>query len=185
MWGHFSTYKKFSRMSQTLRPLVVLSVIMALIAAGGLTWLDNSRAYIPFGHPGVKLELTAVIGPGLGSADDNLYEAGKRPDSHPGALLVRGNGGLDDNREQSFQIRLSAGELGVDSPPAPVSGFAERRTVRAYKDFGHLRVMPAAELFVRSIKYILKHRASRSLRSGHVFYKAADMLIDSIFGQPP
>ncbi|MDL2260253.1 hypothetical protein LJB99_05200, partial [Deltaproteobacteria bacterium OttesenSCG-928-K17] len=63
-----------------------------------------------------------------------------------GGYLIRGNGNQDDNREEAFFFQSPAGIMAAMPPIIQAAtNFRERRIVAAYKDFGHLKVMPAAD----------------------------------------
>ena len=72
-----------------------------------------------------------------------LHQAGQAPDSGGGALVVRGNGDRDDNREESFYFQAAARLRVPAEYRSAVSGFNQCRTAVAYKDLGHLKIMSA------------------------------------------
>ena len=126
--------------------LLVGFLCCSLIAMGTLFWVDNSWALITDHDP-----LTAVnIGPYLDDCVDEEPEIKADQDGDgvipiAGGLLIRGNGDRDDNRGEEFKIVRCLSGSATTETTAAVSNFKERRTVAAYKDFGHLKVMPAGD----------------------------------------
>ena len=126
--------------------LLTVAVAVALINVGCLLWFGNSRAVVPDNNPATvtQLELIDDIEGNEGRAaewrDDDYDRAGPLQ----AQMIVRGNGNQDDNRESSFFLRRHAGPVINTECKDSASSFNERRTVAAYRDFGHLKVMPAA-----------------------------------------
>lgn len=91
--------------------------------------------------------LQAVAEAGDWPDDDNLQD----DDDDVGVMSIvhgirtRGNGDQDDNKEEGFSLcRLARQSILFKTQPA-LNSFMERRTARSYKDFGHLKAMPAGD----------------------------------------
>lgn len=152
--------------------LLVLILSLALIWVGCLVWIDNSIAIIPDNDPATFVSPQAIKGFGSVDGRHHTIQSDVRDfNSGSAQRVVRGNGDQDDNREEYFSLIPLTGTLGqsglwsvtanynqsrqtfsaapvskVRTEPKPQprpSGFVQRRTVVAYKDFGHLKVMSA------------------------------------------
>jgi hypothetical protein len=133
-------YKKLGGLGPAL---LVTALSLTLIWMGCLIWMNNSLALIPDNDPRTNINIEMMVGFDSGKADHQWHQAGHSPDSSGGVLCARGNGNRDDNRERSFVFQPPLGEEIVLAPINVETGFDQRRTVAAYKDFGHLKVMPA------------------------------------------
>lgn len=122
---------------------LIILVALSLVWNGCLIWIDNSIAVIPFTGPVFHLDLTGNCP--CTDQGDGLCEMGRPPSPLAGALLLRGNGDLDDNRSEVFSYPSIFSRIKTDHPPAAVTDFDERQTTAAYRDFGHLKVMPDGE----------------------------------------
>lgn len=133
--------------------VMALVLACALVWVGGLVWVGNAVAVIPDSDPTTFVALEQIDGlDNGGPADHNLYDDDQVPDTLDG-LFVLGNGGQDDNREKPFQLRPAFGRNVAAKATAAVSSYHERRTARAYKDFGHLKVMSANDAASNSFAF--------------------------------
>gem|GEM_PF-2707112 len=144
--------KKYQRLGKNIL-LILLEVFLclSLVMTGSLFWINNSYAVIPDNDPTTMIDLGQLLGEGsggggpggsvpsmLGLSDDGVIPVA-------GGVLVSGNGDLDDNKEEPFILKDLCKEIIWRQTYAKaVASFRERRTVTAYKDFGHLKVIPAA-----------------------------------------
>lgn len=127
---------------------------------GSLFWVDNDWALIRVGPDGTLIQggpATALAQPSLfdlplagGLDHDEIQKLDPDGDGViplAGGYLLRGNGDQDDNREDVFFFRRLV-DIPVASSPhiQTVTNYGERRTALAYKDFGHLKVMPGADI---------------------------------------
>ena len=122
---------------------LVVVIAFALIFVGSLIWINNSVAIIPDNDPltFIRLEIIAAAEPQFQAADHDWEDLAENQ------IVVRGNGDRDDNREQPFVLSLVEFDIVPIIPiPATIS-FADSRMVVAYWKFGHLKIMPAAEMF--------------------------------------
>jgi len=127
-----------------LIPLVAF-LCLSLVSTGCLFWVDNSWAYVRGGESESLVQVDLLDG---GLDYDEIQEFDPDGDGIipvAGGYLIRGNGDRDDNREEPFVLSRLAGEIVRPRTFKAVTSFGERRTVAAYKDFGHLKVMPAGD----------------------------------------
>ena len=125
---------------------LALCAAWVMVQTGAWFWVDGFRALRPDHDPATALHLEQVYDENTGGYDDSV-EAGLEGGVIPieGGFIIYGNGDLDDNREKPFVLKRWAGvTVPPRATPAAVSSFGERRTTAGYKDFGHLKVMPAA-----------------------------------------
>ena len=119
---------------------------------GSLFWAGNSWALITDADPNTKTQIDLLLNGRLErGAQPELDQDGNGVIPIAGGMLVHGNGDQDDNRDDPVPLRRVGGGL-VIQPYAlkAATNFNERRTALAYKDFGHLKVMPAADFSVVS-----------------------------------
>ena len=136
------TYKR--RRGFTI-PLVAL-LCLSLVKMGGMFWVNNTWAVVPDSDPTTVTQISMLLGGGLYDGQETeLDEDGDGVIPIAGGVLVRGNGNQDDNREEAVPLRRLTGVLIEPHTSKSVTNFNDRRTVVAYKDFGHLKVMPAAD----------------------------------------
>lgn len=150
-------------------PLVAL-LCFSLVMMGALVWIDNSWALITDNDPATMTRLDLLQGGGLDSLTcQALDQDGDGVIPFPGGYLIRGNGGLDDNKEEPFIVEGFSGIIIKPQPFKAVTNFRDRRTVVAYKDFGHLKLMPLAEaIYVYNLTFY-KSKATRVLRAAFGF----------------
>lgn len=113
---------------------------------GTLFWVSNSWALIMDDDPATRVDLAAYLHAGL--ADGHIQALDPGGDGRipiAGGTLVRGNGDQDDNREERPLLHLVSAVVVPPRAAKAVSNFSERRTAVAYKDFGHLKIMPAGD----------------------------------------
>lgn len=121
---------------------------------GGLMWVDNTWAYIGGGQTEDAIPLESLLD-GLDYEEIQQFDAdGDGMIPLAGGVLLRCNGDQDDNKEERVIIQLLAGETVSPFFSKSATNYDERRTVTAYKDFGHLKVMPASDEVISNI-YIL------------------------------
>ena len=115
---------------------LVLCAAWVMIQTGAWFWLDGFRAVRPDHDPATELHLEQVLDEDTWGDDDSIE----------GGFIIYGNGNSDDDREKAFVLKRWAGApISPQAPARAVSNFGERRTTSAYNDFGHLKVMPAAD----------------------------------------
>jgi len=118
-------------------PLVVF-LCCSLVMMGTLFWIDNSWALILDNDPLTVAEISDYFdgNPGLQDDDDGVVPIA-------GGILIRGNGDQDDNKEEIFQLDRRFEWVVYFKMYTALNSFVERHITRSYKDFGHLKVMPA------------------------------------------
>ena len=125
--------------------MLVALLCCSLVAMGTLFWVDNSWALILDSDSATVVNIEPFLDDcvdGLPGIEEDEAEDGVIPIA--GGYLISGNGDRDDNKGEEFTIvRRCSGVVTTENRPA-FSTFNERRTVAAYKDFGHLKVMPLA-----------------------------------------
>lgn len=166
----------FKYCRRSLRAWLQIALVMLLCLSlglmGTLFWVDNSWALIADSDPATQVQLSLLLRVDFGDLPDQLAdEDGDGVLPIAGGFLVRGNGDQDDNREEAFFPQRPVGAL---SPPpafrAAVDSFGERRTVAAYMDFGHLKVMPAAEALIFNDEYFSKPKAAPLYDAGGLWF---------------
>ena len=133
-----------SHMRNFLRFSLVAVLCCSLVMMGTLFWVDNSWALIFDDDPQTMVEISALL-------DDDLVDDSNLQDDDDGVIpitggtLVRGNGDQDDNKDETFSLARQFGRV-IDFKAHPaLNRFEEQYTTRSYKDFGHLKVMPAGD----------------------------------------
>lgn len=117
-----------------------------LVMMGALFWVDNSWTLITDSDPATMTQMGLLLDGGLDSgACQALDQDGDGVIPIAGGALIRGNGDRDDNKEEAYLIRRLPAVIVEPETGSMGSGFNDRRMVKAYKDFGHLKVMPEAE----------------------------------------
>jgi len=148
--------------------LLVAVLSLALIWVGCLVWIDNSLAIIPDNDPRTSFLLEG--GSAARAKPAQLHQAGPVSDSGGGALVVRGNGDRDDNREEAFYFQAAAGLRVPAEYRSAVSGFKQLRTAVAYKDFGHLKIMVAEGGHFDIFTSVFIHKEGCSCIMGGLYY---------------
>ena len=126
---------------------LALCAAWVMIQTGAWFWVDGFRALRPDHGSDTMLNIEQAYDESTGSYDNSI-EAGLEGGVIPieGGFIIYGNGDLDDNREKPFVLKRWVGVALLPQMPAgAVSNFEERRSTAAYKDFGHLKVMPVAD----------------------------------------
>ena len=133
-----------------LRYCLVAMVSFSLFLMGCWVWIDNRWAVIPSltGEGQGSLDLDFIMDllgvPGDPMSQD-LMDPVKAAARDAALPLVAGNGDGDDNRREPFVARKRIGQQERLKKSIATTTWHERRTVAAYKDFGHLKVSPAGE----------------------------------------
>ncbi|UQZ88847.1 hypothetical protein C4J81_06390 [Deltaproteobacteria bacterium Smac51] len=116
---------------------------------GTLFWIDNSWALIFDDDPYTQINISSYYD--LDGNDDSRAELEADDDGIvpvTGGILVQGNGDQDDNRDEPFSITKRPSRVVSVKSTSIYSDFRERRMVKAYRDFGHLKVMPGSFKFI-------------------------------------
>ncbi len=126
-----------------------MMLIMALINVGSLVWINNGLAITPDDDQNITVPLSAFRGVYQGENDlsDDTCAAPISPQEADGLAqgLIYGNGGLDDNREESYTYQRPTTTMRPPKAVKSASTFNNRYTAKSFQDFGHLKVMPAGD----------------------------------------
>lgn len=124
---------------------------LSLVKMGVIFWVGNTWALIPDNDPTTPTQVSMLFDGRLhNSHQAELDKDGDGVIPIAGGMLVRGNGDQDDNKEDPIQLRRVSVTVVQPYITKAATNFRDRRTVVAYKDFGHLKVMPAADFSVVS-----------------------------------
>ena len=119
---------------------------LSLVKMGVIFWVGNTWALIPDNDPTTPTQVSMLFDGRLhNSHQAELDKDGDGVIPIAGGMLVRGNGDQDDNKEDPIQLRRVSVTVVQPYITKAATNFRDRRTVVAYKDFGHLKVMPAAD----------------------------------------